>query len=68
MGGMAVEAQVGDRIEVRPVQVGQPVRQGRVQECLRMEPLELRVAWDDGHESVLFPAGGMVHVIERGTP
>jgi hypothetical protein len=33
-----------------------------------MEPLELRVAWDDGHESVLFPAGGMVHVIERDTP
>lgn len=60
-----MDAHVGDRIEVRPVQVGQTARQGRVTECVRTEPLELRVAWDDGHESVLFPAGGMVRVVER---
>ena len=62
-----MDAQVGDRIEVRPVQVGQTARQGQVTECVRTEPLELRVAWDDGHESVLFPAGGMVRIVERGT-
>lgn len=61
-----MEAHVGDRIEVLPVQVAQPVRRGTVRECLRTEPLELRVAWDDGHESVLFPAGGMVRLIEPG--
>ena len=60
-----MEAKVGDRIEVRPVQVGQVPRQGRVTERVRTDPLELRVVWDDGHESVLFPAAGMVHVIER---
>jgi hypothetical protein len=58
-----VEANVGDRIEVRPVQVAQPARRGTVRECLSREPLELRVAWDDGHESVFFPSGGMVRVI-----
>jgi hypothetical protein len=60
-----MEPHVGDRIEVRSVQVGQPVRQGQVQECLGEEPLQLRVAWDDGHESVLFPSGGMVRIVER---
>ncbi len=58
-----MEAHVGDRIEVRPVQVAQPVRRGTVRECIKDEPLELRVAWDDGHESVFFPAGGMVRVV-----
>jgi hypothetical protein len=58
-----MEARVGDRIEVRPVQVAQPARRGTVRECIKDEPLELRVAWDDGHESVLFPTGGMVHVV-----
>jgi hypothetical protein len=62
-----VDAHVGDRIEVRPVQVAQPVRRGTVQECLSTDPLELRVAWDDGHESVFFPSGGMVRVIGSDT-
>lgn len=60
-----MDARVGDRIEVRPVQVGQPVRRGTVQECVRSDPLELRVAWDDGHESMFLPAGGMVKVVDR---
>jgi hypothetical protein len=62
-----MDAHVGDRIEVRPVQVGQAPRKGRVTECLRTEPLELRVAWDDGHESVFFPAAGMARVVDRTT-
>jgi hypothetical protein len=38
-----------------------------VRECMKDDPLELRVAWDDGHESVLFPTGGMVRVIGTAT-
>lgn len=60
-----MDAHAGDRIEIRPVQVDQPARRGTVLECLSSDPLELRVAWDDGHESVFFPAGGMVRVVER---
>ena len=59
-----MKVHVGDRIEVLPVQVAQATRRGTVRERLSTEPLELRVAWDDGHESVLFPAGGMVRVVE----
>lgn len=61
-----MNAQVGDRIEVHGAQVGQPVRRGIVRERLRDEPLELRVEWDDGHETVLLPSGGMVRVTESG--
>ncbi len=63
-----MDVHVDDRIEVRSVQVGQPVRRGTVQECLSTEPLELRVAWHDGHESAFFPSsGGMVRVVKRAT-
>ena len=60
-----MDAREGDTIEVRSAEVGQQVRRGTVQEVLREEPLELRVEWQDGHESVFYPAGGMVHVVER---
>lgn len=60
-----MDAQVGDTIEVHGVQVGQPVRRGIVKETVGTEPLQLRVEWEDGHESVLFPTGGMVQVIQR---
>lgn len=58
-----MDAGVGDRIEVHGTQVGQPVRRGIVRERLREDPLELRVEWEDGHETVLLPSGGMVRVI-----
>lgn len=60
-----MDAGVGDRIEVHGAQVGQPVRRGIVRERLRDDPLEIRVEWEDGHETVLLPSGGMVHVVER---
>lgn len=58
-----MEAQAGDSIEVHSAQVGQPTRRGVVKERLANDPLELRVEWDDGHESVLLPSGGMMRVI-----
>jgi len=61
----AVEVAVGDTIELRSVQVGQPVRRGAVTEVVAKHPLEVRVKWEDGHESVFFPTGGMAHVVER---
>lgn len=59
-----MKAEVGDVIEVRSVQVGQRVRRGTVKEVLGTDPLELRVEWGDGHESVFFPRGDMAHVLE----
>ncbi len=58
-----MDVKVGNRIEVRSTQVGQPVRQGEVREVVSTDPLELRVAWDDGHESNFYPAAGMTHVV-----
>lgn len=59
-----MEARAGDVIEVRSVHVGQRIRQGTVKEVLSSDPLELRVEWADGHESMFFPRGEMVHVLE----
>lgn len=58
-----MDTHVGDTIEVQGIQVGQPTRRGVVKELMADDPLELRVEWDDGHESVFLPAGGMVRVI-----
>lgn len=60
-----MDARVGDTIEVRSVQVGQPVRRGTVKEITGTEPLQLRIQWEDGHETVLYPSGGMVRIVER---
>jgi hypothetical protein len=60
-----MDVKAGDKIEVSSKQVGGAVRRGKVQEVLSTDPWELRVEWDDGHESVLYPSGGMIRV-ERG--
>jgi hypothetical protein len=60
-----VDVSVGDTIEVRSVQVGQQVRRGVVTQMVATDPLEVRVRWEDGHESVFFPSGGMAHVVQR---
>jgi len=62
-----VDAKPGDRIEVSSVQVGQAVRRGTVVEVISRDPMQLRVRWDDGHESTLFPSGGMVRVVEHAS-
>jgi CBS domain-containing protein len=51
-----MHASVGDRIVVRTEILGQSPREGTVQEVLGSPDTEhYRVAWDDGHESVLYP-------------
>jgi hypothetical protein len=59
-----VQAHVGDTIEVLGNRVGDPVRRGKVTEVVAEDPRELRVEWDDGHESVFTPAAGMTRVVE----
>lgn len=59
-----MDAHVGDVIEVHGIKVGQSVRRGVVKELLDDDPVELRVEWEDGHESVFWPTGGMVRVVE----
>lgn len=60
-----MDVSVGDEIQVPGKKVGAAVRHGRVTEVIRSEPLELRVQWDDEHESVLYPSAGMVQVVGR---
>lgn len=57
-----MDVTVGDVIVVESNKVGQPARQGVVREIVHHEPLQLRVAWEDGHESVFVPHGGSLRV------
>jgi len=55
---------VGDRIETRGLH-GQPPRRGEILELLGGEEHErYRVRWDEQHESIVYPADGVV-VIPR---
>lgn len=56
----------GDRITIESEHVGDGLRAGRVIEVIGSgEGIHYRVKWDDGHESVLFPAAGSVTVIAK---
>jgi hypothetical protein len=54
---------VGDVIRVQSKQVGGQVRIGTVLEILEKAPPRLRVRWEDDHESLFYPSGGMVQVV-----
>jgi hypothetical protein len=55
-------ARVGDWIEARGV-YGQPPRRGQIIELLgRNRHERYRVRWDEKHESILYPADGVVVV------
>lgn len=56
---------VGDVIEVNSRKVGGAVRRGTVLDVSDGTRMQLRVQWEDGRESVLYPSGGMVHVAEH---
>lgn len=62
-----MDVNVGDVIEVPSRKVGGPQRRGRVMEVVEEEPLEVRVAWEDGHETSFRPAMGMLRIVEHGT-
>lgn len=53
-------AHVGDWIEAHRLH-GEPARRGRIEEVIGSEGhLRYRVRWDDRHESIVFPAEGVV--------
>ena len=53
-----------DRIVIDSVKAGQPAREGEILEVIEAEyGTRYRVAWDDGHESTIRPAGGTAHVV-----
>ncbi|MDO8391327.1 MAG: DUF1918 domain-containing protein [Actinomycetota bacterium] len=54
---MNLHAVVGDEIVVDNMDLGHPPRTGEVLEVLgAADETHYRVRWDDGHESVFFPA------------
>lgn len=60
-----MKLQVGNVIQVNSNRVGAAVRKGTVIEVVADDTGEVRVAWEDGHESLLMPAGGMVRVVAQ---
>lgn len=58
-----MDVKAGSRIQVKSPTVGAQVRRGTVLEVLSRDPLELRVQWEDGHESNIYPVGGSIDVI-----
>ena len=62
----AISARVGDWIEARGIH-GEPARSGEIVEVLGREGHEhYLVRWDEQHESILYPADGVVIVRRRG--
>ena len=57
-----MSAKVGDRVVVEAERTTQAPRRGVIEEILAEAPPRFRVRWDDGHESILTPAAGSLHV------
>ena len=58
-------ARVGDWIEARGL-YGQPARRGQIIALLgRKQHERYRVRWDEKHESILYPADGVVIIPRR---
>ena len=55
-------AKIGDRVVVEAERTTRTPRHGVIQEILQEQPPRLRVQWDDGHESIVSPAAGALHV------
>ena len=52
-----MKANTGDEIVVDAVHIGEPSRKGEILEVLdRGGVRHYRVRWDDGHETVFYPA------------
>jgi hypothetical protein len=60
---MNIHAAPGDEIVIDNMELGHPKRSGLVLEVLgEGDSQHYRVRWDDGHESVFFPAS-TAHVV-----
>jgi hypothetical protein len=59
-------AHIGDWIETRGLH-GQPARRGQIVELLGDQGHEhYRVRWDEQHESILYPADGVIITPQQG--
>jgi hypothetical protein len=58
-----------DRIVIDSDKAGAPAREGEILEVIEADyGTRYRVAWDDGHESTIRPAGGTAHVVHPKEP
>jgi hypothetical protein len=63
---MDLHANPGDELVVESLTLGIPPREGEILEVLDSgEHTHYRVRWDDGHESVFFPAS-TTHAVRFG--
>ena len=62
-----MKVKIGDEILVDSERAGAPAREGEILEILEAEyGTRYRVRWEDGHESVIHPIAGTVHVRPQG--
>jgi uncharacterized protein DUF1918 len=62
-----MSANVGDRIAVESEKAGRPPRLGEILEVTDTPwGVRYRVRWDDGHDTVIRPTAGSMHVIQPG--
>jgi uncharacterized protein DUF1918 len=52
----------GDRLVIESERVGQSPRTGTVEEVLRLDPLRVRVRWENDHQSTVTPQTGSARV------
>jgi len=60
-----MKAHVGDTIILESEKVGQPGREGVIEEVLQEDPARVRVSWADGHTSILTPSAGVAKITRR---
>ena len=59
-------AKVGDRIVVESEHVGQPTREGKIDEIIEgAVGVRYRVDWEDGHTSIYTPSGGSSRIVPK---
>ena len=52
----------GDQLVIESERVGQPPRTGTVEEVLSLDPLRVRVRWDNDRESTITPNAGAARI------
>ncbi len=57
-----MKVSAGDRLVMESERVGQPPRTGTVKEVLSLDPLRVRVHWENDHESTITPHAGSARI------
>ena len=57
-----MEVNEGDHLVIESERVGQPPRTGTIEEVLSLDPLRVRVRWENDRESTLTPNAGAARV------